>query len=96
MRIALREGRVLVTRDCGIAQRRAARLGQMRVVQIEEDDLVGQLRQLIQALDLNLESGFSRCVRCNEQLRAVKKQDVVERLPPYVGQTQNQFMECPQ
>ena len=96
VRIALREGRVLVTRDSGMAQRWAARLGQMRVVQIGDDDLRNQLRQVVRDLDLNLESGFSRCVRCNEPLQPLAKQDVVPRLPPYVCQTQSQFMECPQ
>jgi uncharacterized protein with PIN domain len=96
VRIALREGRVLVTRDAGIAQRRAARAGQMRVVQIVADDLRSQLRQLVRDLKLNLDSGFSRCVRCNQLLRLVTKQNVAQRLPEYVCQTHSQFMECPQ
>ena len=96
VRIALREGRVLVTRDSGIAQRRVARLGQMRVVHIVDHDLHSQLCQLVRDLHLNLDSGFSRCVCCNELLRSVAKQEVEGRLPPYVCQTQCQFMECPQ
>jgi uncharacterized protein with PIN domain len=96
VRIALREGRVLVTRDSGIAQRRVVRLGQMRLVRIVDDDLRSQLRQLVRDLHLNLDGGFSRCVRCNEPLRPVAKQEVEGRLPPYVCQTQCQFMECPQ
>lgn len=96
VRIALREGRVLVTRDSGLAQRRAARLGQLRVVHITDHDLPSQLRQLVRDLKLTGDGGFSRCVRCNEPLRPVAKQDVLERLPPYVCQTQEQFRECPQ
>ena len=94
VRIALREGRVLVTRDAGLANRRAVKQGQMRVVKIEGDDLRSQLRQLVRDLGLNLWDGFSRCVRCNELLRPVDKQQVAERVPPYVFEHHRQFMEC--
>ncbi|MCH7605620.1 MAG: Mut7-C RNAse domain-containing protein [Chloroflexi bacterium] len=96
VRIAIKEGRVLVTRDEGIARRRAVRLGQMRLVRIEDDDLRSQLKQLVRDLQLDRKSGFSRCVRCNQRLNAIAKEDVAERLPPYVRQSQCQFMECPE
>ena len=96
VRIALREDRVLVTRDTGIARRRAVRLGQMRVVRIEDDDFRSQLRQLVRDLNLNPARGFSRCVRCNQPLNPIAKQDAAPRLPSYVLQTHCQFMECPQ
>jgi uncharacterized protein len=94
VRLALREDRVLLTRDAGIAHRRSARLGQLRLVQISDHRLDGQLRQVVRELSLDLEGGFSRCVRCNTALGPVSKQAVAERLPPYVLQTQSQFMEC--
>jgi uncharacterized protein with PIN domain len=96
VRIALLEDRVLVTRDAGIAQRRAARLGQMKVAQIKDDDLRSQLQQLVRDLGLNLDKGFSRCVLCNHLLDPADREDVAQRLPPYVLQTQSQFMQCPQ
>src|SRR5918996_2214260 len=83
VRIALRENRVLVTRDSGIAQRRAARLGQMKVVQIKDDNLRSQLQQLVRDLGLNLDNGFSRCVLCNHLLDPADREDVAQRLPPY-------------
>lgn len=95
VRIALREDRVLVTRDAGFSLRRAARQGQMHVVQIVEDGLLGQLRQLVRELKLDSRGGFSRCVLCNELLRAVAKADLADRIPPYVYQCQRSFMECP-
>ena len=95
VRIALREDRVLVTRDSGLAQRRAVRLGQMQVLYIVNDDLRSQLRQLVRDLNLNPENGFSRCVRCNQLLQAAPKEEVVDSVPPYVSQTQCQFMRCP-
>ena len=96
VRTALREGRILVTRDSGIARRRAARLGQMRVVHIEDDGLEGQLRQLVRELKLDLRGEFSRCVCCNRSLENRAKAEVAERLPPYVLETQTKFMECPE
>ena len=95
VRLALREERVLVTRDRGIGLRRAVRQGQMQVVQIVHDDFRRQLRQLVRALDLDLEGGFTRCVRCNDPLNPVPREDVENRLPPYVFRHHRQFMECP-
>jgi len=95
VRIALREGRVLVTRDAGLAKRRSVKQGQLQVVKIDGDDLRSQLRQLVRDLGLNLGGRFSRCVRCNEALRPADKQQVGERVPPYVFQHHCQFMECP-
>ncbi|MBM3942914.1 MAG: hypothetical protein FJ316_08340 [SAR202 cluster bacterium] len=96
VRLALLENRVLLTRDQGIVQRRAARLGQLKVVWLVSTDLAGQLQQVVRDLQLNLDGGFSRCVRCNVTLDLVAKEDVAHRLPPYVYQTQTQFMECGQ
>jgi len=96
VRIALRENRVLVTRDAGIALRRVVRLGQMSVALIEKDDLRSQLKQLVQDLELDLSGRFSLCVCCNEPLHSIDKQDVVDLLPPYVLLTQPKFFECPE
>jgi uncharacterized protein with PIN domain len=96
VRIALREGRVLVTRDAGISARRAARQEQMRMVYILDHDLRSQLRQLVRDLNLDLEGGFSRCVLCNEPLHPVEREVVADRLPPYVFRSHQHFMECPQ
>ena len=96
IRIALREGRVLITRNWGISLRRSARQGQMRVVHISQDDLLSQLRQLVQELKLDLAGGFSRCVCCNELLNPVDKECVADRLHLYVFENHQIFMECPQ
>ncbi len=96
MRIALREGRVLVTRDAAFSLRRAVRQGQMRVVQILDQDLKGQLRQLVREMGLEPKGRFSRCVVCNEPLYSVAKEKVADRLPPYVSENHSEFVECPQ
>ena len=43
---------------------------------------------------MNLESGFSRCVCCNEPLHPIAKEDVLQQLPAYVLRSQSQFMQC--
>jgi uncharacterized protein with PIN domain len=95
VRIALRENRILVTRDAGFGLRRAVRNGQMRVVQVEADDLRSQLRQLVRDLKLDPDGRLSRCVLCNESLHPLDKRDVAGRVPPYVFRNHCKFMECP-
>ena len=96
VRIALRENRVLVTRDAGIALSRVVRLGQMSVALIEKDDLRSQLKQLVQNLELDLSGGLSLCVCCDESLHSIDKQDVADLRPPYVLLTQPKFFQCPE
>ena len=67
----------------------------MQVVHIRDHDLRSQLRQLVREQQLNLNQEFSRCVRCNELLHPLPKDQVAERVPPYVLESQSTFMECP-
>lgn len=96
IRIALNESRVVVTRDSAFAPRWVVKQGMMKVVQIRDDHLDGQLKQLIQ--DLKLDSGgeFARCVECNRPLIPVAREQVEHRVPPHVFQHQLKFMECPE
>ena len=66
------------------------------LVDITTSNLPSQLRQLIRDLALDWENGFSRCVRCNQLLDPVEKDDVAGRLPHYVFQNHQNFMECSQ
>ena len=95
VRVALREGRVIVTRDGGLAQRRLAATGRIRVVLVRDDDIRRQLDQVRQELGLDGRNGFSRCVRCNEPLHPRSRQSVAGSVPPYVLRTQEAFMGCP-
>ena len=94
VRLALNQDRMLITRDSGFLLRRCVRLGQMRMLYVVADDLRGKLRQLIRELHLNLEGGFSRCLRCNEPLAPVGKAAVADRIPDYVARTQKSFSQC--
>lgn len=95
VRIALREDRIIVTKDSGLTERRLVTTGRLKVVLVRHDDVRGQLRQLIDSLELDNQREFSRCILCNEPLIGVPKESVKDQVPPYVFNSQDEFMECP-
>lgn len=93
---ALAEDRIILTRDTGIMQRRAISSGRLRAVFIESEEPELQIRQLMTVLDLKMQSRpFTLCLECNQPLESRSREDVAERVPPYVYRTQTQYMECP-
>jgi len=96
VRIALAEGRVLLTKDTQIMKRRLVTRGRLRVLLIEEDEVKSQLRQVVTTLNLVTHlSPFTLCLECNQTLLPKEKEEVQELVPPYVFQTQTQYMQCP-
>jgi len=96
IRIAMDEGRVLLTKDTRILRRRVAYSGRLKLALIRDDDIKEQLRQVIQTLHLDRDlKPFSRCLECNEPLLPRERDEVQDLVPPYVFQTQTQYMECP-
>lgn len=91
--LALREGRVVLTRDREIA---ATGLP-IRVVLVEGDRAADQLRRVVLALGLAVDEGrlFTRCLVCNEPVVQVSSGDVRGLVPPYVQRTQARFARCP-
>jgi uncharacterized protein with PIN domain len=92
---AQKEGRLLLTRDREIMRRRPVAGGFLRVILIQEDDPVAQLRQVAGTLHLDTHQTFSRCSECNHLLEPRTPEQVTGRVPPYVFSTQQQYMECP-
>ena len=90
-----RQGRILLTKDSFLTQRKAITSGQVRAVLIQFDDIWSQLRQVVDALDLDFSRGFSLCIECNAPLEPRHKSELQHRVPPYVYSTQQEFMECP-
>ena len=62
IRVALEEGRVVLTRDRQIAKRRLVTSGRLKVILIEDDDVREQLRQVVSTL--NLSSSFKPFTLC--------------------------------
>jgi uncharacterized protein with PIN domain len=90
-RIAREEGRVLLTRDRELLKRRSVELGcYLHALHPEE-----QLRELFARLRLGAGMRpFSLCLHCNLPLRPVAKDKVLERLPPRVAATHDEFTTC--
>ena len=89
---ALRENRVIITRN-----HRLPRSAGLRVVLIKEEKLKEQLREVSKALEISLDSVlmFSRCIICNEELVEIAKDQIKDRVPEYVFNTQKDFISCP-
>jgi uncharacterized protein with PIN domain len=93
---ALREGRVLLTRDHEVAETSLP----VRVVFVRSDHIEEQLVQVVDELGLEVgfdgeEGSFTRCLVCNVPVEEVERESVRGRVPPYVFDTQERFARCP-
>jgi uncharacterized protein with PIN domain len=94
--MALAEGRVILTRDTQIMKRRVVTSGQLKAILIASDDPWRQVRQVIDTLHLDCQSRpFTICLECNVPLEERSREQVKDLVPPYVYQTQSQYVECP-
>jgi uncharacterized protein with PIN domain len=89
-RRARAEGRVLLTRDHELANRRG-----LHTLLIESEVLEEQVQQVQDALGPPPDPALSRCAVCNTVLEQVSPEDVASRVPPYVVRTQTDFRCCP-
>jgi len=93
---ALNENRVILTRDTQIMKRRVVTNGRLKAILIQSDEPELQMRQVIDTLHLDCQfKPFTICLECNQPLLEKSKQQVKDLVPPYVFQTQKQYMECP-
>lgn len=90
--VALREGRIVLTRDREIAETSLP----LRVVLVESDHAEEQLRQVVEDLALDVRGSlFTRCLVCNTPVEEASREEVEDRVPPYVLATQERFARCP-
>ena len=93
---AIAEDRVILTRDTQIMKRRLVTTGRLQAVLIESEDPEEQIRQVVDTLNLDCQfDPFSLCLECNQPLVERSKQEVEDLVPPYIFQTQDEYMECP-
>lgn len=95
VRSALTEGRVLLTRDTQIGRRKVVSSGRLKMLLIEQDEPLEQVISVVGKLGLIEHDTFSRCLECNALLEPRIKEEMKERVPPYVFKTQETYMECP-
>jgi uncharacterized protein with PIN domain len=91
VRLARAEGRILLTRDTDLLQRKGT-----RCLFIASEVLEEQLLQVLQTFGLHVDRPFSRCPVCNSPLEDVAKYEAWGQVPPFVFQTQERFSLCPE
>jgi len=92
---ALSEGRIVLTKDREILRRRVVTGGKLKALLIQSINPDEQLKEVVTAFGLNASGSFTRCLECNALLEPREKEEIKDRLPPYVYKTQNEFRECP-
>lgn len=96
VKVALAQNRVILTKDREVMKRRLVTSGKLKAILIRSDDVEAQLRQVVEALNLDYHfSPFSICLECNLRLVEKDKGTVQELVPPYVFKSQREYMECP-
>lgn len=94
IKIARESDRIILTRDSLMLARREFKKGIIKYLYIKEDKLENQLDQIKLDLKVSLKPNLVRCIECNEKLIKVKKEDVKNKIPPYVYKTQKNFLYC--
>jgi hypothetical protein len=93
VRRAVAEERVILTRDRKLVERRAARSHLL----IASERVEAQVQQVLRELRVEVaaERLLTRCLRCNQPLRELPREEAIARVPPFVARTQARFRECP-
>jgi len=91
VKAALKEGRIILTRDRDLLKRGAVTHGYW----VRSTDPVEQAREVVRRFDLRSQARpFTRCVSCNGLLVWVKKEKVIDRIPPKTARWQDEYLIC--
>ena len=91
VRISSQEKRILLTRDRGVLKHSAVTHGYW----LRETDSRRQAAEIVRRFDLAQSlRPLTRCMVCNEPLRAVSKAEIRGRVPPGTLQWCDEFREC--
>ena len=90
--MSLKERRAILTKDRGILKRSEVTHGYwVRSTKVNE-----QAFEILKRFDLkNQINEFSRCIECNQLLKPVLKEKILNELPVKVVQSQDEFCRCP-
>ncbi len=88
--LALEQGRIILTRDTGLAARPLAK-GSLLIARDRVDE---QLRQVIVHFSLSSDAPLTRCSVCNEPLEEMDRDAARDRVPEYVYQRMERFHHC--
>ncbi|MBI4389353.1 MAG: Mut7-C ubiquitin/RNAse domain-containing protein [Nitrospinae bacterium] len=86
------EGRVILTRDQRLLERKAVSRGYCVRSELPGD----QVLEVVRRFDLpNAIRPFTLCLECNLPLAEVEKKEIAESLPPLVRRDFEKFYQCP-
>lgn len=92
--VALRENRIILTRDSGLAER-AGKLG-AKVFFLSSNSLESQVEEL-KRMGVEFRELFpanARCPKCNGLIMRASKEEVKDRVPPTVYEKYEEFYIC--
>jgi len=95
LEIAKREERIVLTRDSLMLLRKPFKNNSIKSIFIREDRIIKQLKQIKNDLGTPLRPNLLRCVECNTELLEIQKENLKDKVPPYVYKTQKDFLRCP-
>ena len=96
VKLALAQGRIIVTKDSEFMKRRAVTTHRVRALLVSGDDPELQMQKVINEFNLDTRfRPFTRCLECNTILTARDRNGVEDEVPPRVYEKQHQYMECP-
>lgn len=95
LKIAESEDRIVLTRDSLMLLRRPFKNNSIKSIFIKDDRVVNQLKQIKNDLGISLKPNLIRCLECNTRLLKAQKENLKDKVPPYVYKTQNDFLHCP-
>ena len=91
--LALREGRIILTKDTLVIKRKKAK-GNFFLV--EGNNYQDQLKQIVKRYSIDpYQNLLTRCIECNVPLEGIDKERIIKRVPKYVYETQESFSTCP-
>lgn len=93
LELCKQNGRTLITRDRALHMR--ALKDRINSVLIHSDKWREQLIELSMRFDLRSTEKMTRCSLCNTQLVEISVEEIRDRVPLYVQDTQNSFFMCP-
>ncbi len=94
MRIAAREGRIIITRDHGLCNK--ARRKGLKCLLLEQDTMEERLAYIAAetGIRLYIDLDRSRCPMCNNELVKVSKELVKDKVPERVYMKHSDFWYC--
>ncbi len=92
---AKKTSRILLTRDIQLFQRAMTRGAEALLIEgrDEAENLADLATRFKFKLQINLKT--SRCSKCNTQIRSVRKDSIIDKIPEKTSTYYNEFWECP-